>query len=267
MNTFFGRRIALLFAVAALTVAPQFSAADITMDTGAGFPIPDDGDNGTIGGFVSGTINVTGHTSGPNLQIIDVEIKISADHTWIGDIKLMVESPSGTRVGLMSRPGLAEPGDGSGCCGLNVDWLGSNETWNQGPGVDPETDFTAGNLGIGTQWQASPDTTAIFYGAGADLADFNGEMANGVWTLYATDAAGQDIGDINNWMLTIETQGQGCAFALGDVNQDGLISLLDVSPFVNRLTSGTFQCEADINMDGQVTLLDVAGFVAILTGG
>jgi hypothetical protein len=59
----------------------------------------------------------------------------------------------------------------------------------------------------------------------------------------------------------------GCGFPLGDVNLDGIISLLDVAPFVALLTSGTFQCEADINGDGAVTLLDVAGFVAILTGG
>ncbi len=57
------------------------------------------------------------------------------------------------------------------------------------------------------------------------------------------------------------------AFALGDVNQDGVISLLDVDPFVALLTGGGFQCEADINQDGVVSLLDVNPFVTILTGG
>ncbi len=54
---------------------------------------------------------------------------------------------------------------------------------------------------------------------------------------------------------------------LGDVNLDGVVSLLDVAPFVNRVTSGTFQAEADINGDGVVSLLDVAPFVDLLTGG
>lgn len=54
---------------------------------------------------------------------------------------------------------------------------------------------------------------------------------------------------------------------LGDVNLDRMISLLDVSPFVNFLTSGLYRCEADINRDGMITLLDVAGFVNILSGG
>lgn len=59
----------------------------------------------------------------------------------------------------------------------------------------------------------------------------------------------------------------GCDFAVGDVNQDGAVDLLDVAPFVNLLTSGMFQCEADINEDSAVDLLDVAPFVDILTGG
>lgn len=57
------------------------------------------------------------------------------------------------------------------------------------------------------------------------------------------------------------------ACLLGDVNLDGVVSLLDVNPFVNLLTSGGFQCEADVNEDGVVSLLDVNPFVVILTGG
>ena len=53
---------------------------------------------------------------------------------------------------------------------------------------------------------------------------------------------------------------------LGDVNQDGVVNLLDVSLFVDLLSSGRFQAEADINMDGAVDLLDVALFVDLLSG-
>ena len=65
----------------------------------------------------------------------------------------------------------------------------------------------------------------------------------------------------------IPTCGAGCAFGLGDVNMDGVTDLLDVAPFVDAITLGTFICEADVNEDGVVDLLDVAPFVAILTGG
>ena len=54
---------------------------------------------------------------------------------------------------------------------------------------------------------------------------------------------------------------------LGDVNQDGVVNLLDVEPFVSLLGSGQFQAEGDINGDGAVNLLDVGLFVTILGGG
>lgn len=57
------------------------------------------------------------------------------------------------------------------------------------------------------------------------------------------------------------------AVPLGDVNQDGLVNALDISPFVSRLTGGTYQIEADVNQDGLVNALDISGFVACLTGG
>ena len=50
----------------------------------------------------------------------------------------------------------------------------------------------------------------------------------------------------------------------GDVNGDGSINLLDVTPFVELLSSGAYQPEADINKDGLVNLLDVGPFIDLL---
>ena len=55
-------------------------------------------------------------------------------------------------------------------------------------------------------------------------------------------------------------------FSLGDVNQDGLVNLLDVSPFVELLSNGQFACEADVNESGVVNLLDVDPFIDLLNG-
>ncbi|MEM9412323.1 MAG: dockerin type I domain-containing protein, partial [Planctomycetota bacterium] len=55
-------------------------------------------------------------------------------------------------------------------------------------------------------------------------------------------------------------------FDLGDVNQDGKISLLDISPFVAAITDEVFLAEADMNCDGAVDLLDVRLFVDNLAG-
>lgn len=54
---------------------------------------------------------------------------------------------------------------------------------------------------------------------------------------------------------------------LGDVNRDGFVDLLDISPFVDLVSDGEFQTEADVNQDGVVDLLDIQPFVDILTGG
>ena len=71
-------------------------------------------------------------------------------------------------------------------------------------------------------------------------------------------------GDGNDVVLSAEAQGGGVL--VGDVNLDGDVNLLDVAPFVDLISTGTFQLEADINEDGQVNLLDVSPFVMLLAG-
>ena len=54
---------------------------------------------------------------------------------------------------------------------------------------------------------------------------------------------------------------------LGDINNDGMVNLLDVSGFVELITNSEFRPEADFDCDGSLTLLDVSGFVEALMGG
>jgi hypothetical protein len=54
---------------------------------------------------------------------------------------------------------------------------------------------------------------------------------------------------------------------LGDVNRDGVVNGLDVSPFVEVLLNGLFNAPADINRDGAVNGLDVLPFVAVVLRG
>ncbi len=51
---------------------------------------------------------------------------------------------------------------------------------------------------------------------------------------------------------------------LGDVNLDGSVSFLDISPFIAFLSGGGFQAEADIDENG-VNFLDISPFIAILS--
>ena len=78
----------------------------------------------------------------------------------------------------------------------------------------------------------------------------------------ASLAAGTDFDAVHEAVM-----GDGGKDLIGDVNCDGEINLLDVSPFVELVSTGGFSVKADINGDGVVDLLDVAPFVVLLTGG
>ena len=52
----------------------------------------------------------------------------------------------------------------------------------------------------------------------------------------------------------------------GDVNLDGGINFLDITPFISILSGGGFQAEADCNSDGVVDFLDIQPFIDILAG-
>ncbi len=54
---------------------------------------------------------------------------------------------------------------------------------------------------------------------------------------------------------------------LGDLNGDMVVNLLDVAPFVELISSGTFEPAADVNGDMVVNLLDVGPFIDLISGG
>ena len=51
---------------------------------------------------------------------------------------------------------------------------------------------------------------------------------------------------------------------LGDVNRDGAVNFLDISPFIALFAIGEFQAEADTNGDGEVDFLDIVPFISLL---
>ncbi len=122
---------------------------------------------------------------------------------------------------------------------------------------------------------------------GIDIRDCDGNV---LWAVGSTVISGTSHNDFefadglfsNQLTINVDLSGLGGnsdnigidnihivqrSVLLGDVNRDGIITLLDVAPFVNVLTNGGCQAEADINLDGVVNLLDVEPFVDLLTGG
>ena len=68
------------------------------------------------------------------------------------------------------------------------------------------------------------------------------------------------------WAAAMRIDGNSTKLLLGDINCDGAISLLDVAPFVELISSDEFFDKADINQDGSVDLLDIEPFINLLAG-
>ena len=94
-------------------------------------------------------------------------------------------------------------------------------------------------------------TSGFFAGLGSQVSEFTSVEGIEFLLVYNND-------EIE--LIALET-----AVLLGDVNMDGIVNLLDVGPFVDALTNGTFIAEADVNQDGSVNLLDAGPFVDILS--
>ena len=72
------------------------------------------------------------------------------------------------------------------------------------------------------------------------------------------------MGDGQLDLGAVEFSADDINFVLGDANGDGMVSFLDIGPFVDVLLSMGFQDESDINRDGIVSFLDIGPFVELL---
>ena len=52
---------------------------------------------------------------------------------------------------------------------------------------------------------------------------------------------------------------------LGDVDLDGVVTFLDIFPFIQLLAEGGFQAEADIDQNGVVNFEDIQPFIDLLS--
>lgn len=145
-----------------------------------------------------------------------------------------------------------------------------------GPGVDP---FTSEGL-----WAWDGSSLKLVASEGR-LADFDPDPA--VQDLKSVGGVGFDgigfktysnhhgataaLNDRGQLIYKLRASG-GSGFFLrtiakvGDVNLDGVVDFLDVFPFIDLLTSGTYQVEGDTNEDGVVNFRDIESFISLLAG-
>jgi subtilisin-like proprotein convertase family protein len=140
--------------------------------------------------LTKGTTESSQTISGVSGIITDVNINLRIVHSWAADLDVYLISPDGTQVELFTDVG----GSSNGF---------ENTTLDDEAG----TSIRDGSYPfIGT------------YRPEGSLSDFDGEDANGTWTLRVIDDAYQDIGILNDWSLNFETTAET------DTSSDLLVS-------------------------------------------
>jgi subtilisin-like proprotein convertase family protein len=168
--------------------------------------IPDNAYNGTLGSMASVPLLIPIRGA-----IQDVNVTLGITHSWIGDLTIKLQSPAGTIVTLLSRPGWLEPaddgsdgGNGADSSDLSASFL---ITYDDSQATSAET---MGSLLAATGVVCQNDSVCAYApnsGAASSgtLSLFNGQNASGTWTLYVGDAGDGDSGTISQFSLTVVT--------------------------------------------------------------
>ncbi|MEX0586458.1 MAG: proprotein convertase P-domain-containing protein, partial [Pirellulales bacterium] len=113
--------------------------------------------------------------SGLGAAVADVDISFDITHSYDSDVTAFLISPSGTRRRLFAGVG-----------GANANFTGTT--------LDDECSPAIG------AWPFND-----CFGPHESLAAFDGEPADGIWTLELSDTAAYDVGTLNSWSLSITT--------------------------------------------------------------
>jgi subtilisin-like proprotein convertase family protein len=121
------------------------------------------------------TVNSTLNVASTSV-ISDVNLTMYITHTWVNDLTIILISPAGTEVQMVSMP-----------C-----------TYDDLQNLDVTFDDSGEALICGTDPAISGVVLPI-----ESLSAFNGEMMNGLWTLRVIDPYNEDGGSINSWSLEL----------------------------------------------------------------
>ena len=143
---------------------------------------------------------------------------------------------------------------------------------------DGQADLIVGAFGDDNNGVLSGSARVLSGSDGSVLYNFDGDNAEdqfGVSVSGAGDVNGDGIDDFIVGTNFGGASGKGYArvfvsqvsnpVLLGDVNLDGAVNFLDISPFIAILSTGGDQAEADTNENGEVNFSDISPFIALLS--
>ena len=124
-----------------------------------------------------------------NMPIVDLDLAINVNHSFVGNLTGELVGPDGTTIQLFNRPGV--PATPSGCAGNDLAVTFNNQS------TLTANDFenTCGNL---------PAISGT-YAPLQSLSAFNGTDPSGDWFLVLYDLEGNDIGSLISVDLIVES--------------------------------------------------------------
>jgi len=183
-----------------------------------------------IGGTIQVSLDSDGHDDGVSLSVFGATLVVDTDLLDQGDLSF---DSSGTLFGGANLSPLPYEQD------LSIDFVGGGAVnGSDGHEFLVTLKFDTSSLSVG-------DTFSLSF-TGSQVTSFS---PTGLLSIPP------DV------QVTVVAP-----FLLGDVNLDGAVNFLDISPFISLLSVGGFLDEADINLDGSVNFLDISPFISILSG-
>jgi len=177
----------------------KFTTENDICDTNNSLDVPQNIPDNNVAGVSSKILIAT------NKVIRDVNISVNITHTWIGDLDLMLISPSGKSVLLVT----SRQDDGANYINTVFDDSALNTI---SMGTAPYTDTF------------KPEGT---------LSLFNNEESVGNWILKAVDSGPADIGTINSWSLEI------CGVPIINMNDDDNDGVMNEADHCPNTTLGS----------------------------
>lgn len=198
-----------------------------------------------------------------SFMTVDVDI----EHTYVGDLELVLTSPEGTEIILVDRIGTPDDG-GFGCGGNDFQLSFSDGAMNTNDDLEGEC--------------ANLPAASGEYQPQQPLASFNGESPEGTWLLTVIDNAAADGGNIVGWSIVFCGAGQGgLDFSLNTVGDnptscaiDGATVQVSVGPdFGGEITPSVTidgnpvaNVMTSFNSSSRILTLDFANFTTLAPG-
>ncbi|MEE2907254.1 MAG: proprotein convertase P-domain-containing protein [Planctomycetota bacterium] len=204
--------------------------ADTFCGTGSS-AIPDGGANGT-----SWTIEVTQDGIVTNARSF-----ITINHPWVGDLRMVLQSPDGVTVTLLDRPGMPNGG-----------WIGP---W--GCGGDDINGLFTDAASVSAESMCSQVEVPVLHGNMLPTEPFSilqGHPTQGTWTMTIFDDSPVDAGTVSQVCLLLESS--------PDCNNNGVADSDDIANGSSQDVDGNgipdeCECPGDVTGEGVIDIEDI----------